>query len=503
MPEKEKEKENQEKDTGAKVVELLEKQDQRLEGIETGVQEVKDAQTKTDERLGAVEEKVKKGAPEYKDDVGKHIAGPWVTSGPINKDSQPLMITNIVRALKAGDWGLAKEERNVNDELRKMGYTPTTMGGMLFPLAPEHIPDEFAEQRSYMAKRLTLEAVDYGEIAWLCKRYPSIAKAFDLMYKDLKLGDDTLGGFLVPIVQADRVIDLLRNRVVVQRAGATEIALPPSGNMTWPKAGSDPSFSYGDPDRTADIGITDATFGALRFQAKQLSGAVAIPNDLIRFSSPSVEVVVRQMMASRAAVVEDAAYLTGAGTSFEPKGVLNHDSSLSPGTPGKITLHVAATVGTDGDTFEPEDVANIVAKHEESNDPDGPTAWIMRPLMWAAIINRRADAAVAGDKKGPFIFPVTRGDAGRMPDKRLLDIPVLTTKQSPNDRVKGSGTDLTVIFLANWRRAIIARSGTMELAASEHVSFLRDQTVIKGIMRSDFGLEFEESFVITDDLIVA
>lgn len=498
MPEKE-----EQKDAATQVVDLLKKQDERLGGIETGIKEVKDNQVKADERLTTVEGQLKKGAPEYKDDVGKHIAGPWVTSGPINKDSQPLMITNIVRALKAEDWGLAKEERAVNDELRKMGYVASTMGGILFPLAPEHIPDEFAEQRSYIAKRLTLEAVDYGEIAWLCKRYPSIAKAFDLMYKDLKLGDDTLGGFLVPIVQADRVIDLLRNRVVVQRAGATEIALPPSGNITWPKATSDPSFSYGDPDRTADIGITDATFGALRFTAKQLSGAIAIPNDLIRFSSPSVEVVVRQMMAARAAVVEDAAYLQGLGTSFEPKGVLNHDTSLTPGTPGKVTLHVAATVNTNGDTFEPEDVANMVAKHEESNDPDGPTAWIMRPLLWAAIINRRADAAVAGDKKGPFIFPVTRGDAGRMPEKRLLDIPVLTTKQSPNDRVKGSGTDLSVIFLANWRRAIIARSGTMELAASEHVRFLRDQTVIKGILRSDFGLEFEESFVLVDDLLVA
>ncbi len=497
MPEKE-----DQKDAASQVVELLQKQDERLGGIQTDIKEVKDNQVKTDERLSEVEGKLKKGAPEYKDDVGKHIAGPWVTSGPINKDSQPLMMINIVRALKAEDWALAKEERAVNDELRKMGYVASTMGGILFPLAPEHIPDEFAEQRSYIAKRLTLEAVDYGEIAWLCKRYPSIAKAFDLMYKDLKLGDDTLGGFLVPIVQADRVIDLLRNRVVVQRAGATEIALPPSGNITWPKATSDPSFSYGDPDRTADIGITDATFGALRFTAKQLSGAIAIPNDLIRFSSPSVEVVVRQMMASRAAVVEDAAYLTGLGSSFEPKGVLNHDTSLTPGTPGKVTLHVVATTGGDGDIFEPEDVANMVAKHEESNDPDGPTAWIMRPLMWAAIINRRADAAVAGDKKGPFIFPVTRGDAGRMPEKRLLDIPVLTTKQSPNDRVKGSGTDLTVIFLANWRRAIIARSGTMELAASEHVRFLRDQTVIKGILRSDFGLEFEESFVLADDVLV-
>lgn len=497
MPEKEKEKE--EKGAGEQVVELLTKQSEQLSSIEKKVDENK---TASDERFEKVEAKIEKGKPEYTDDRGQHVAGPWVTSGPINKDSQPLMMTNIVRALKAEDWGYAKEERHCSDELRKMGYVPSTMGGILFPLAPEHIPDEFADQRQYMAKRLSLEAVDYGEVAWLCKRYPSIAKAFDLMYKDLKLGDDTLGGFLVPIVQADRVIDLLRNRVVVQRAGATEIALPPSGNLTWPKATSDPSFSYGDPDRTADIGITDANFGALRFQAKQLSGAVAIPNDLIRFSSPSVEVVVRQMMAARAAVVEDAAYLTGLGTSFEPKGVLNHDTSTTPGTPGKVTLHIAATVGANGDTFEPEDVADMIAKHEESNDPDGPTAWIMRPLMWAAIINRRADAAVAGDKKGPFIFPVTRGDAANMPEKRLLDVPVLTSRQVPNDRVKGSGTDLTPIFVANWRRAIIARSGAMELAASEHVRFLRDQTVIKGILRNDFGLEYEESFVFADDVIV-
>jgi HK97 family phage major capsid protein len=322
------------------------------------------------------------------------------------------------------------------------------------------------------------------------------------MYKDLKLGDDTLGGFLVPVMQGDRIIDLLRNRVVVQRAGATEISLPPSGNLTWPRGISDPSFGFDDPDRTSDITVTDAKFGALRFVAKNLTGAVAIPNDLIRFSSPSVEVVVRQMMAANAAVVEDRAYITGLGTSFEPKGVVNHDTAAIAGTQGKVTLHVASTVGGSGDTFEPEDVALMIAKQEESNDPDGSTAWIMRPLMWATILNKRADAVVAGDKAGPFMFPVTRGEVARAPQKMLLDVPVLTTKQIPNDRVKGGGTDLTLIILANWRRAIIARSGAMELAASEHVRFLRDQTVIKGIMRVDFGLEYEESFVFVDDVII-
>lgn len=485
-----------------KIVKLLEEQTQKIDGLSTKVDEIATKQDGLEGRVGEVEKGLQKGRPVYKDAEGKNIidGAPFVTSGPVGEDSRPLMLTNVVRAINQGDWEHAKEERGVHEAMQKAGYSASTIGGFLFPLAPEHIPDEHKDLRDSIAKRMSLEAVDYGYVASLVKRYPTLQKAFDIMYKDLKLGDDTLGGFLVPIAQADRIIDLLRNRVVVQRAGATEIALPPSGNLTWPRATSDPSFSYDDPDRTTDISVTDATFGALRFQAKNLTGAVAIPNDLIRYSSPSVEVVVRQMMAARAAVVEDRAYIDGVGSTFEPKGVLRHSFSDTAGTRGQVTRHTVRTVGANGDTLEPEDIALMVAKQEESNDPDMPTAWIMRPLMWAQIVNKRADAATTGDRTGPFMFPVSRGDAGSMPQKRLLDIPVLTTRQVPNDRTKGSSTDLTVILVANWRRAIIARSGAMELAASEHVRFLRDQTVIKGIMRSDFGLEYEESFVFADFL---
>lgn len=478
-----------------KVVELLEKQSEQLTDLTEGLEGFK---TETKERFEKIETDLEKGRAQYVDDTGKPVA-PYVTSGEVGKDSRPLYISNVVKAMSEKNWDYAKEERGVHEELLKAGYQPKTIGGFMFPLCPEHIPDESRELRERISKRMHVYA-DPSELANILKRFPQLAPAFDLLQKDLKLGDDTLGGFLVPVVQADRVIDLLRNRVVVMRAGATEIALPPSGNLTWPRATSDPSFSYDDPDRTSDIAVTDATFGVLRFQAKNLTGAIAIPNDLIRFSSPSVEVVVRQMMAARAAVVEDQAYLTGIGSSFEPKGVLSHETSSTPGTKGRITLHEAFVTGTNGDTFSPEDVALMVAKQEESNDPDMPTAWIMRPLMWANIMNKRADAAVAGDRAGPFMFPVSRGDMGAAPQKRLLDIPVLTTRQVPQDRVKGSSSDLTVIFLANWRRAIIARSGAFEMAASEHVRFLRDQTVIKAILRNDFGIEFEESFVIVDNV---
>jgi HK97 family phage major capsid protein len=481
----------------AKLVTLLEAQAKSIQDLTAGVGAFKE---EVKSQFAAVDTKIEKASAIYKDDAGRSIAAPYMTRGSVGKDSQPLLITNVLRSLRVKDWSLAKNEKEMSDKLTAIGYNTAEMGGVLFPMAPEHIPDEHAPLREEISKRLSLEALDYGEVAWLLKKFPSVAKAFDLLYKDLKLGDDTLGGFLVPIVQADRVIDLLRNRVVLQRAGATEISLPPSGNVSWPKSTGDPTFGWGDPDRTVDISVSDSAFGMLRFIAKQLAGAVAIPNDLIRYSSPSVEVVVRQMLASRAAVVEDAAGFSGAGTSFEPKGILNYATSLTPGSPGFVTLHVASTVGVDGNTFEPEDVAIMVAKSEESNDPDMPTAWIMRPLMWARILNKRADAVTAGDKKGPFMFPVTRGEAGRAPEKRLLDIPVLTTKQVPNNRTKGASTDLTAIFLANWRRFIIARSGALELAASEHVRFLRDQTVIKAILRVDFGLEYEESFVYTDTI---
>lgn len=475
------------------LVALLEKQQTTLDTIQKSVaatqEEVAGVKKDVDVRLGQVESEIKKFGADYIDDAGNRVGkAPWFRKGAAAKPSDPLMITNVIRAMSQKDWSLAKEEKQVDEELRKAGYAPRTIGGFMFPLAPEHIPDEYRPLRESIEKRMSIESVDFGEMAWLLKRNPIIAKAFDLLEKDLKLGDDTLGGFLVPIVQGDRVIDLLRNRVVVQRMGATEIALPPSGNLTWPKASADPSFSWGDPDRTTDISVTDANFGVMRFQAKQLTGAVAIPNDLIRYSTPSVEVVVRMMMASRAAVVEDAAYLTGAGTTFEPKGILNYETSAIAGTTGFVTLHTPATAPL----FDADDVALMVAKHEESNDPDMPSAWLMRPLMWAQIINKRADAVVAGDGKGPYLFPVTRGAAGSGPEKRLLDIPVFTSKQLP------LATSTTAkIILANWKRAIIARSGAFEMAASEHVRFLRDQTVIKAILRSDFGLEYEESFVTT------
>lgn len=453
------------------------------------------------ERLDAIDKEVVRV-----DATGRQFKFPGGATAPahiraIGGDSRPLMVTNIVRAFsEIGSRESAKEELAVSARLKAAGYTTVYESGVLLPFWPDAIPEEHKELRQEVAKRMSLGPIDWGEVAWLAKRHPEVGKMLGLTQKDLQLGDDTLGGHLVPTVQSDRVIDLLRNRSVIARAGATEIPLPPNGNITYPRLTADPSFAWADPDSTSDASTSNINLGVVRLIAKALRGFVTIPNDLIRYSTPSVEMIVRAALAAKAAVAEDQAFLEGKGSSLEPKGIINYPLSNN-NTPavGKITRHDASTTGANGDTLEPEDVRLIQAFYEAGNDPDPATAWIMRPLVFAGLSNKRADAVTANDGKGPFLF-LSEADLRSTGQRTLQGVPVLTTMQASHNRTKGSSTDLDYILYGNFRRVLIGRSGAIELAASEHVKFLQDKTVVRAVLRSDSGLEHEESFVLTDTL---
>lgn len=448
-----------------------------------------------------------------------NVAPGILASGTRGQSSRPLKVSNIFKATFAAGSShnpavfreYANEEFEISQRLKSLGYPVESFGGWLIPLGHELLIDsldesgpkqaEFAALRQEVKERMAV-SFDPGELGWLVKRNRDLAEGLGVERKDLALADDTLGGYLVPTTQAGRVVDLLRNRSVLMNAGAQEFALPPSGNLTLPRLTSDPSFAYTDPDTTSDMATSNLGTGVVRMQAKSLRGAVTIPNDLIRYSSPSVELLVRSALASKAAIAEDFAFLEGPGSSIAPKGLLSYPLSTAE-TPAinKITLHVASTVGANGDTFEPEDIAKILALYFMGNDPDAPTGWIMRPLMWSAIQNRRADAAAAGDKKGPFMFPLDRGTNRSEIPQSLGGVRVYPTMQASNNRLKGSGNNLVYIIFGNFRRMLIGRSGVIELAVSEHVKFLQDKTIIRAIIRSDMGLEHEESFVLTDTLL--
>lgn len=450
--------------------------------------------------------------PERRDATGKPFR--W-GSAPMLMRRRPdaLWVSNLLRAAVAGGTPhaisqYAAGEWEMHERLVKLGYHTQTLSGVLFPLGSTLLmaddpTADLGRLRTEIQERMALQ-LDPGELAWTLKRLPEAARMLGVTQKDLQMGDDTLGGYLVPITQADEIIDLLRPRVAVARAGAREIPLPPTGNLTYPRLTADPSFAWGDPDTTVDATSSNAQFGVVRLQARPLRGWVTIPNDLIRYSTPSVEAIIRNALAMRAAVAEDLAWLEGRGNALEPTGIIRHPTSTAeqPAT-GKLTLHLATTTGANGDTFEPEDPMKMLGLYYTGNDPDPATGWIMRPMMWAAIANRRADAVTANDRRGPFMFWTTRGGMGDLVPERLVNIPVYVTTSVSNTRTKGTGSNLTYVLLGNFQRVLIGRVGTIELAVSEHVRFFQDKTVVRGVLRADMGLEHEESFVLCDQLVEA
>jgi HK97 family phage major capsid protein len=312
--------------------------------------------------------------------------------------------------------------------------------------------------------------------------------------------DDSLGGSLIPLPGQGELIQLLRPLAVMSRAGAMEVPLPPSGALVYPKDTGDPTFTWLGPNEP--IQDSNLNTGALTLTAKRAGGLVKLPNDLIRYTSGAAEAFVRMALTQRAALTEDSAFLEGEVGGTKPLGIIRMDRSANnTPTVDRITLHTAGTVAADGDTFEPEDVLKMMGLVEEAPDPLGPTGFIMRPLQFAGIANRRVNQG-GGAGTGAFIFPVTRGDMGGVVRKELAGLPVLTSTQVNNTSRKGSATNLTYILCGNWGRAVIGRVGAIELASSEHAGFAADQTHVRAILRVDFGVTHPHAIVMCPTLVI-
>src|SRR5690606_7463553 len=144
-------------------------------------------------------------------------------------------------------------------------------------------------------------------------------------------------------------------------------------------------------------------------------------NELMRFSSPSTEALIRNELAKSMAKRVDTDLLTAAGSELQPKGLLNYSG---------LVTHTASTVQTDGDVLEPEDVAILLAKIAMNNVEIDNATVLMNPLLQATTSFRRADAVQPGDKRGPLLFPYTERNGVQV----LSGTRVLTSTRVPSNR---------------------------------------------------------------------
>lgn len=411
-----------------------------------------------------------------------------------------------VAGLKQGAQGLSRDnckvEMQVHEKLYKFfveqhGLSLAGKDSILVPFGSAEIHDFESnlanEIRQCLVAGITGANADEAQ-AMVIQHFAGMGTR--AVRQALSMFDDTALGVFTEGGQMGELIQLVRARECFSRAGATQLTLPPNGYLPFPKqTGATTAYWVGE---ATSIDTSEVATGRMEMRAKKLAARVRLPNELLRFATPSVEAFIRADIARVLALKADRTFLDAVGSTVSPKGLINYSG---------VQTYTAGTVANDGNQFEPEDPAGMLAVVEES-DYDLEVerwAWMMRPKMWKNLRVRRAgiyNGSSVDDTKGEWLFDVNRGDIRNGAPTMLEGWPVIKSSQISGAHAKGVSTDLTYILGGIFAHFLIARMGVMEIATATQgdTDFATDQTSLRAIQHMDAAPRYENAFVVCDSL---
>lgn len=305
--------------------------------------------------------------------------------------------------------------------------------------------------------------------------YEFEAKAFEAeRQKAFTSGLLTDGGSLVPQNFASEVIELLRKKTVIRRAGYRQVPLA-NDNLSIGRQSSASSASYDGEG----VAITPSKPGTdmVQLSAKKLRSLVVISNDLIRNASISAEEFVRADMLAVMALREDLAFIRGDGTSNTPRGLRFETAA------GNVFAQTAASPKAPTIAEVATELNKLFFKLE-TNDVDA-----VGPRL---IISPRTKFYLASLRDG-LNNPVYEAEIGR---GTLRGVPFFTTNQIPENlggttdesEIYYYETDCLMIGDAMSMELTVVPNGTYEESGSTKSGLSRDETVMRVISKHDSRL---------------
>ena len=300
-----------------------------------------------------------------------------------------------------------------------------------------------------------------------------------LLQRDLVVGTATAGGHLVATeLLAQNFIDLLRNRMMVRRLGATilgglvgDIAIPrQTGGATayWVAESGAPTESQQAFDQVA---MTPKTVGAF----------TDISRKLLLQSSIDVEAFVRSDLATVLALELDRAAINGSGSGNEPKGILN------------VTGIGDVPGGTNGLAPAWSHIVNLETEVAIDNADIGTLAYLTNAKVRGKLKQTEKAANTA-----LFIWELMQADPGF---GLLNGYRAGVSNQVPSNLTKGSGTNLSAILFGNWADLIIGEWGTVDVLVDPYTGGAAGTVRVRLLQDVDINVRHPESFSAMKDAI--
>ena len=300
--------------------------------------------------------------------------------------------------------------------------------------------------------------------------------------KALAAGDATAGGFLVPTQFSQDFIALLRSATVMRKLGVPTLPLP-TGTVKIGKATGGATAGYIGENQNAPK--AQMATGQLTLSFKKLAVLTPVSNDLLRYSSPGADMIVRNDLMSAMAVKEDSAFLRGDGTDGSPKGLLYW-------TPAANKIDANGTVSNQNTAT---DLGKLMQKLMEADIPMVMPSWILAPRVKNYLITLQ-------NSQGAFVYK------DEMAGGTLWGYPYAVTTGIPTnlDYTGAGSNDESEIYFFDAGQAVIGEAENMAVDASQEAAyhdgssvqaaFSLDQTVVRALAEHDFALRYEKACAI-------
>lgn len=270
-------------------------------------------------------------------------------------------------------------------------------------------------------------------------------------YKNPRLAavvNTTTNASLVPAVYSTRLIELLRPAAVVRNLPGLRQVPMPSGNLSIPRQATSSTANY--VGEMANMPVSNPTSDAVQLQAKKLTVHVIESGEMMRWSNPSSDALIRDDMTKVYGEKEDVTFIRATASATVPGGLKYWADQLA-------VSQVIATLGGAAPTIQQVKtvLGNAKLALRSANSPMRAPAWLLSPRTEQHLMDMV-------DGNGNAAFP-------EMERGLLRGFPYRVTTQIPENL--GGGTDATEIYLVDATEFLVGDTTRFELAVSTEAAY--------------------------------
>ena len=309
----------------------------------------------------------------------------------------------------------------------------------------------------------------------------------DEEFKAMSVTNPTAGGFLIPEIYLDEIIEMLYAKTVIFELGARKVPMA-NGNLNIPKMTSGARATWGGEARK--IGKTQPTYGNIKLSAKRLEAIVPQTRELLMSTNYSADALFANDLSRRMELGLDFGAMFGTGGEFQPLGITANKDVQTVNAASLNDTNLASAEGKLTADFPVWLVSTVMSK----NVDDLALGWTFNSMMEGYFKNIKTTT-------GDYIY------REEMNAGKLLGFPYKVSNQIATENKK------TSIIFGNWADLLVGEQLGLETyttldgswtdeEGNQHNAFEENLAATRALMYVDIAARHAESFIVVKNALI-